>query len=121
MNDRKTLIIGASPNPERFSHRAIKSLVAHSFPVVAVGLRDGVVSGITIQKPFPDTDGIDTVSLYVGKIHQPFYYDFILKLAPRRVIFNPGTENKELESLLHAQGIETISDCTLVMLVNNDY
>lgn len=119
--EKKTLVIGASPNPERFSYRAVKSLVNHNVPVIAMGLREGVISGVNIQKPFPWEDGIDTVTLYVGPLHQPYYYNYILDLLPRRVIFNPGTENPEFQEMLERKGVETVNACTLVMLVNDEY
>ncbi|MGE5423982.1 MAG: CoA-binding protein [Syntrophothermus sp.] len=119
--EKKTVVIGASPNRDRFSHRAVRSLVAHSVPVVAIGLREGNISGINIQKPFPVMDGVHTVTLYVGKAHQPFYYDFILDLNPQRVIFNPGTENPDLEMKLKDKGVEIVFGCTLVMLVEDEF
>lgn len=119
--EKRTLVIGASPNPERFSNRAINALVSRCFPVVAVGLREGIVRGVTIQKPFPELENIHTVTLYVGPLHQPFYYNFVIQLEPQRVIFNPGTENPDFEFLLREKGIEIVWDCTLVMLANGTY
>lgn len=113
---KKTLVIGASENPERYSYKAINALVKHGHEVVALGLRPGNVAGIefeTEKKPF---DGIDTVTLYVGPKNQPEYYDFIIGLKPRRVIFNPGTENQELIEKLKATGISPEIACTLVLL-----
>ncbi len=119
--ENRTLVIGASPNPDRFSNRAIHALVSRYFPVEAIGLREGVVNGVTIQKPFPVLKDIHTVTLYVGPRNQPFYYDYILQLAPERVIFNPGTENPELEHLLEEKGIGIVFDCTLIMLSSGTY
>lgn len=115
------MVIGASPNPGRYSYRAVRSLVAHSVPVIAVGLREGTIEGIEIQKPFPEVDGIDTITMYVGPLNQKFYYDFILKTSPERVIFNPGTENDELERKLRSAGIKVVYGCTLIMLANDEY
>jgi predicted CoA-binding protein len=121
MMEKTTLVIGASTNPDRFSYKAIRSLVAHSFPVCAIGIREGQVHGIGIHKPFPDLPPIHTVTMYVGKKTQPEYYNYILGLKPARVIFNPGTENKEFEMNLAGQGIEVVQDCTLVMLARGVY
>jgi predicted CoA-binding protein len=121
MEQIKTLIIGASLKPERFSHLAIKELVFRKFPVVAMGLREGTVAGITIEKPMHPFEGIHTVTLYIGERNQAPYYDYILNMKPERVIFNPGTENPEFENQLAAAGIGVVRGCTLVMLSNGAY
>ena len=93
---KKTLVIGASTNTARYSNMAIKKLVDKQQPVVALGLRKGEVEGVKIENEqilFPD---IDTVTLYVGPKNQPEYYEYLVALNPKRVIFNPGTENPEL-------------------------
>lgn len=118
---KRTLVIGASPNPDRYSNRAMRSLARNDFPVVACGLRGGFVNGIKIEKPFPDARDIHTITMYIGPRKQSFYYNFIYDLAPRRVIFNPGTENPEFEELLRGRGIEVVSDCTLILLANGEY
>ncbi len=121
MDEKLTLVLGASPNPQRYSHHAVKMLTDHGFRVFAVGMRTGDISGVVIQKPFPALENIHTVTLYVGPKNQPFYYDYIVKLDPRRVIFNPGTENPELEEMLARRGIEIVKACTLVMIVNREF
>lgn len=118
---RITLVIGASTNPDRYSYMAIKSLVLHGQTVYAVGLREGCVHGIHILKPFPRIPMVHTVTMYVGRKNQSFFYQYILGLKPERVIFNPGSENDELETLLKKKGIEVLHDCTLVMLSNGTY
>ena len=118
---KKTLVIGASENPARVSNTAIQKLVAANFPVEAIGLRVGKVGDIPIQKGLPVLECIDTVTLYVGKKHQPSYYDYIISLKPQRVIFNPGTENPEFQELLKGKGIEAFDACTLVMLSMRTY
>ena len=118
---KRTLVIGASPNPSRFSYKAVKMLKEHDIPVFAVGLRNGEISGVKIDKPFPVLTDIHTITLYVGARNQPFYYDFIMKIRPKRVIINPGADNNELESMLLAAGIEVIRDCTLLMLGGGSY
>ena len=121
MKDKITLVLGASTKPERFSHSAVKRLVASDYPVFAVGLREGEIAGIMIHKPFPDLSGIHTVTLYVGPKNQSVYYDYILNINPQRVIFNPGTENAEFENILRNQGIQVVRGCTLIMLDNGTY
>ncbi len=119
--EKKTLVIGASLKSDRFSNRAIKRLVENKVPVVAVGLREGEVHGVGIQKPFPEVDHIHTVTMYIGPKNQPGWYDFILKAMPVRVIFNPGTYNADFVLKLKEAGIEVVEDCTLIMLSAGEY
>jgi predicted CoA-binding protein len=89
--------------------------------VFPVGLKKGEISGLKIQNGFPEIKDVDTVTLYVGPAHQPYWYDYILSLKPTRIIFNPGTENPELENKATANGIEVEIACTLVMLSVGNY
>jgi predicted CoA-binding protein len=118
---KKTLVIGASENPDRYSYKAIKALVAHNHEVVAIGLREGQVAGVTFNAEKSNFSGIDTVTLYVGPQKQPDYYSYIIGLKPRRVIFNPGTENPEFISKLSTAGIYPEIACTLVLLATEQY
>ena len=118
---KKTLVIGASENPDRYSNRAIRSLVSNGHEVVAIGLRRGQVLDVAFdgeKKPF---ENIDTVTMYVGPQNQPEYYQYILSLKPQRVIFNPGTENPEFISQLKSAGIYPEIACTLVLLSTGQY
>ena len=117
----KTLVLGASENPQRYSNMAIKSLLRHGQEVAAVGLKAGDVNGVTIQTGQPALENIDTVTMYVGPRNQPPFYDYILSLKPKRIIFNPGAENEELEQLAKKNGIEVVEACTLVMLSVGSY
>ncbi len=118
---KKTLVIGASTNPERYSFKAINSLVNHNHTVVAIGQRIGEVAGVKIQaKAIPATK-IHTVSLYLNAVAQRDYYNYIIGLNPKRVLFNPGTENPEFYQLLKANGIKYEEACTLVLLATNQY
>jgi uncharacterized protein len=119
--NKKTLVLGASTNPERFAYMAVRKLKYHNVPVVAVGLREGEISGVRIEKPFAKFDDIHTVTLYVGPKNLPFYYDYILGLHPKRVIFNPGTESPEFAAILEDRGIEVVQACTLIMISSNQY
>lgn len=121
MNLKRTVVIGASPNPERFSYEAVSLLSSYKHPVVAVGVRDGQISGVDIQKGKPEIDDVHTITLYIGERRQPEYYDYIFKLKPERIIFNPGAENIELYSKAKKQGIEVVENCTLVMLNSGEY
>jgi predicted CoA-binding protein len=119
--EKKTLVLGASANPSRYSYLAMNRLKAHKHPVVAVGRRETEVSGIPISKAPVLEEGVDTVTLYLNPTHQEEYYDYILNLKPKRIIFNPGTENPELIQKAKEQGIEPVVACTLVMLATGQY
>ena len=117
-----TLPFGASPNPERYSHKATLRLTANNHPVFPVGLRGGKIGEHEILLNNPVIENIDTVTLYVGPQNQPPYYDYLLnQINPQRIIFNPGTENEELEKLAEANGIATEIACTLVLLSVGNY
>ncbi|NOZ45917.1 MAG: CoA-binding protein [Chlorobi bacterium] len=116
MNKKVTVVIGASPNNSRFSNKAVRLLQYYKQPVIAIGIRKGTIDDVEIQLQKPVVENVDTVTLYLGPVRQPEYYDYIFSLKPKRVIFNPGTENVELKSKLIEKGIEVIEDCTLVML-----
>ena len=118
---KKTLVLGASDNPARYSFRAANMLKQHGHDVVPVGIRQGQVAGMSIHTDRPQETGIDTVTLYVGPQNQPEWYDYILGLKPRRILFNPGTENPELELLAQQNGIHTEEACTLVLLSIGQY
>lgn len=120
MEDKITLVVGASENENRYSNFAIKRLLSHGHKVLAVGNRVGEVDGVKIEKDFP-TETIDTVTLYVSARNQEGVIPEILKLKPRRVIFNPGTENIDFEKELQYQGIASERACTLVMLSSGTY
>ncbi len=112
----KTLVLGASTDTSRYSNRAIKLLRAHNHEVVAVGSSEGNVAGIDIVHDIPAGEKIDTVTMYLNPVRQAGYYNKILQLKPRRIIFNPGAENAELAKLAHQNGIATEEACTLVLL-----
>ena len=116
MEEKKTLVIGGSPKPDRYSNRAIRLLQEYGYPVVSTGTREAEVAGVKIQTDKPHFDDIHTVTLYVGPRHQPQLYDYVIGLKPKRIIFNPGTENDEFEELARKNNIETVANCTLVML-----
>jgi len=116
-----TLVLGASENVERYSNMAVKLLQHFNHPVIAVGNKIGKINDITIQKGEPTITGIDTITLYLNPTNQQPYYNYILALNPKRIIFNPGTENHELQALAQAKGIQTQEACTLVLLRTGQY
>lgn len=116
MENKKTLVIGASEDPSRYSYLAINFLRRHHHDVVAIGNRPGQVLDVPFGKDKIPFDNVDTVTLYINPSRQPDYYDYILSLNPGRIIFNPGTENPELERLAEERGIKAQRACTLVLL-----
>ncbi len=118
MSNAKILILGASNNPARFSYKAAYALTGREYDIVPVGLKRGSVAGRTILdiRSRPKIEDVDTITLYMNPKNQSGYLDYILSLNPRRIIFNPGTENRDLIHLAEERGIEVIVDCTLVML-----
>ncbi len=117
----KTLVIGATTNKERYAYRAINSLIDKSHQVVAIGVKPGMALDVTIETEKIPFKSIDTVTLYINPTIQKEYYDYVISLKPRRVIFNPGTENTEFVQLLEQNGIESEIACTLVLLATNQY
>jgi predicted CoA-binding protein len=118
---KKTLVIGASLKPLRYSYMAINRLVDNGYPVVALGLREGIVAGVSITKERKLFQEVDTVTLYLNPKRQEDYYNYILSLKPNRVIFNPGTENPEFYRILDENKIAYEAACTLVLLSTNQY
>ena len=122
MNEsKKTLVLGASDNPSRYSYLAVNRLRSHGHPVVAIGKKNTMVADVPIEKEKKDWKGVDTITLYLNPTHQQQYYDYILSLKPKRIIFNPGAENDELAELATKNGITPIEACTLVLLSTNQY
>ncbi len=121
MTTKKTLVLGASDNPSRYSNLAIQRLRKYGHPVVAVGRKYSQVDDVVIEKEKQPFDNIDTVTLYLNPTHQREYYNYILSLNPKRIIFNPGAENEELAQLAIEKGIKPLEACTLVMLSTNQY
>ena len=118
---KKTLVLGASDNPSRYSYLAVNRLRSHGHPVVAIGKKNAMVADVPIEKEKKDWNDVDTVTLYLNPTHQQQYYDYILSLKPQRIIFNPGAENEELAKLATNKGIQPVEACTLVMLATNQY
>jgi hypothetical protein len=118
---KKTLVIGASTNPSRYSYRAMQQLIANGHLVIGIGKKEGEVHGVKITANKISYEDVDTVTLYLSKKNQQEYYDYIIGLNPKRVLFNPGTENEELENLLTKHHIAYEEACTLVLLSTGQY
>jgi predicted CoA-binding protein len=118
---KKTLVIGASENPARYSNKAINSLLDKGHEVLAIGNGKGKVAGVDYSSEKTMFANVDTVTLYINPKIQENYLDYIINLKPARLIFNPGTENEKLYNLAKVHGIEVLEACTLVMLATNQY
>jgi uncharacterized protein len=118
---KKTVVLGASVNPSRYSYLAVHRLRAHDHPVVAIGRKAGHVADVDITKEHLQEKDVDTITLYLNPRNQVEYYDYILNLHPKRIIFNPGTENDELIQKARENNIKPVIACTLVMLSTGQY
>lgn len=113
---KKTLVVGASSNPKRFSNKAMHFLYEKNIEFVPLGINSGEVFGRKILQGKPLLKDIHSVALYISGKHQKMYYDYIVSLKPKRVIFNPGTENIDFEHILFINNIKFMHDCTLLMI-----
>ncbi len=140
---KKTLVLGTSLKSTRYSHMAVRKLVKYNHEVYPVGLKTGEIDGIMVDtfdtafakaslgdsrlegeqsgKAEKHTSQFHTITLYINPKRQSDYYEYIIKLKPQRVIFNPGTENPELYKLLEENGIAYEIACTLVLLSTDQY
>ncbi len=121
MSKKKTVVIGASPEPQRYSHRAVLSLLKAGHEVVPVGLQSGRIDDLEIHTDFVAVEDVHTATLYVHPKHQEYWKDYIVSLSPKRVVFNPGAENDDLKDYLLDKGISCQESCTLVMLAVGTY
>jgi len=121
--DKKTVVVGASLNPARYAYRAAHMLTEYGHPMIPLSIKRGELAGKAIldlrQKPF--ISDVDTLTLYIGPRHQAQWINYLLSLSPRRIIFNPGTENPDFMGQAEYQGIEVLQACTLVMLQTGIY
>lgn len=121
MKNKKTLVLGATTKPERYAFRAINALVEKGHTVLAIGQNTGEVAGVKIYTKAIPVKNIDTITLYLNPARQRDYYNYIVEAQPKRVIFNPGSENPELYQLLELNNIKAEVACTLVLLATNQY
>lgn len=121
MKNKKTLVLGATTKPERYAYKAINMLVQKGHTVLAIGQNAGEVAGVKIHTKAIPVKGVDTVTLYLNPVRQRDYYNYIIEAQPKRVIFNPGTENPELYQLLELNNVKAEVACTLVLLATNQY
>lgn len=120
---KKTVIIGATTNPARYAYVAAGMLTEYKHEIIPIGIKKGEVYGTSILDVYqrPPIFDVDTVTLYISPQHQPEHYDYIMSLKPKRVIFNPGTENPEFEKMVEESGAEALEACTLVLLRSGQY
>lgn len=118
---KKTIVLGATPDPSRYAFLASNKLVKFGHELINVGIKKGRVAGVEIEKPDHIYSDIDTITVYVGEKNQESLYDYILNTKPKRIIFNPGAENRKLQILAEEKGIEVVYGCTLVMLSTGEY
>lgn len=119
--EKQTAVLITSPKSDRYSNKAVKMLIDNSVPVIPIGYREGEVEGIKIISGQPEIMGLHTLSLYLNPRNQELFYDYILKLNPQRVIFNPGTENPILQDKLNNRNIFWEEACTLVLLTTGQF
>ena len=118
---KKTLVIGATPKSERYAYIATEMLQDYGHEVVPYGVKKGKIGELTILNEWPETETFDTITLYINPSIQEAFYDRIIALKPNRIIFNPGTENSELEKKANENNITSLDACTLVLLRTNQY
>lgn len=121
VRQKKTLVLGASANPERYAYKAAKKLLLYGHEVVAIGRKPAETDGFAIIDTKPHIENLHTITLYLNAANQKAYYAYLLNLQPQRIIFNPGAENDELVKLAMEKNIETVEACTLVMLSTGQY
>lgn len=123
LKDKRTVVVGASPNPSRYAFLAAEMLTQGGYEMIPVGIKKGEVFGKMIQdiRSRPRINGVHTITLYIGPEHQPEWYEYLLGLKPKRIIFNPGTENEPFMKMAANAGIEVTIACTLVMLRTKQY
>ena len=119
---QRVAILGASDDPQRYSNKAFYMLQEYGHVPVPVHPKLTVLDEVPVFGSLSDITGtVDTLTMYVGPQHSKLLTEEILKLNPKRVIFNPGSENQELESHLRRLGIKVVEGCTLVMLRTNQF
>ena len=115
------MVLGASGNPARYSNLAINKLRKYDHPVVAIGKNATKVADTDVETTMRDIDNLDTVTIYLNPVNQQQYYQYIMDLKPKRIIFNPGAENEELAEMAREKGITPVEACTLVLLSTGQY
>ena len=123
IKSKLTLVVGATDNPGRYPYRAAELLQAKGVPFVPIGIKRGLVFGEEILdlRQKPALGGIHSITLYLGPQNQSEWIDYLIGLGPKRIIFNPGTENPVFFSKAKAAGIDALEACTLVMLTTGQF
>ncbi len=115
------VVLGASPNPERYSNKAVRRLLSNNYEVVAIGKREGSIGGVPIITGQPPLADVHTVLIYLSPDHQGEIFDYVISLRPKRVVFNPGTESPEFQEWLESYNISVVRDCSLVMMATGRF
>ena len=121
MVDYKTLVIGASVNPNRYSYKVVLKLLDSGIKVIPMGINQGNIADLVIVRHFEKQKDSHTVSIYIKPEIQKEYYKYIINLQPKRVLFNPGTENPIFSQILKKHNIYWENSCSLVLLSTNQY
>jgi len=121
MEVKNTIVLGASPNPQRYAYKAVEQLNNIGHKVFPIGVKTGEIDHVKILEGQPEIEKVHTVTIYLSPKNQEGYYKYILNLNAKRVIFNPGAENIGLGSLLKNKGVEVLNACTLVMLSTGQF
>ncbi|WP_350287627.1 CoA-binding protein [uncultured Croceitalea sp.] len=118
---KTTLVFGASLKSNRYSNIAVRRLLENNIRTYAYGLKAGAINTVQIKTKISELPNIDIVTLYLNSERQKQYYQDIIDLGPKKVIFNPGTENPEFYTLLRKNNIGVEIACTLVLLATGQY
>jgi predicted CoA-binding protein len=123
MSDQKTLIVGATTNPTRYAYTAASMFDERGLDFLPIGIKTGEVFGREILdlRAKPALEGIHTITLYIGPENQSEWIDYLISLKPKRIIFNPGTENPIFSKKAREAGIQTLEACNLVLLSTNQF
>ena len=115
---KKTVIVGSTPRPYRYAHQAAVMLDEREIPFIPLGIQEGEVLGRDILNVYdkPQIEEVDSLTMYISAPRQKEWYDYLLSLKPKRIIFNPGSENYEFKKRAESEGVECLEACTLVML-----
>ena len=119
--DKKTMVLGVSPDPGKRAHQVCKKLLEKGHTIIPLGIRPGKVNDISILTEKTQPEEVHTIVIYLRASRQKDWISFILASNPKRIIFNPGAENPELDKIAKEKEIEVLNECTLLMLSSNRY
>ncbi|MGM0612939.1 MAG: CoA-binding protein [Bacteroidota bacterium] len=119
--DKKTIVLGVSPDPKKRAHRVCKKLMEKGHTIVPLGIREGKVNNIPIITNTNNPQKAHTIVIFLRASRQKAWLSYILASNPKRIIFNPGSENPELVEIAKEREIDVLYGCTLLMLSSNRY